>query len=42
MKKGKNFDMKALVLLLGYMFRVDDIDESVKDDLAFILSKAPF
>lgn len=42
MKKGKTFDMKALCLILAYMFRLDEVDESVKVDLEYILSKAPF
>lgn len=34
--------MKALVLILGYLFRVNDINDSVKEDVEFILGKAPY
>lgn len=35
-------DMKALCLIIGYMLRMTDLDESVQEDLEFILSKTPY
>lgn len=35
-------DMKALCLIIGYMLRMDDLNESVQEDLEFILSKTPY
>lgn len=34
--------MKALVLILGYLLRSPEINESVKEDHEFILGKAPY
>lgn len=41
-KKGKQYDMKALVLILGYLMRLDELNEDVQPALEEILSKAPY
>lgn len=41
-KKGKQFDMKSLVLILGYLTRSEDINEDVRQALEDILAKAPY
>ena len=35
-------NIKALCLILAYMLRMNELDETNKEDLEFILSKTPY
>jgi hypothetical protein len=41
-KKGKQFDMKALILILGYLTRNENLNEDAQAALNEILAKAPY
>ena len=41
-KKGRQYDMKALCLILAYLMRLPELNESTRKDLEIILQKAPF
>lgn len=41
-KKGRQYDMKALCLIFGYLMRIDEMTETLQPALEEILSKAPY
>jgi hypothetical protein len=41
-KRGQQVEMKALIIILGYLIDYDELDDSVKEDLESILKLAPF
>jgi hypothetical protein len=41
-KMGDQMSMHALCLILAYMLRMNELDESTQENLDYILSKAPY
>ena len=41
-KQGELMNMQALCIILAYMLRMDELNDTVQEDLDYILSKAPY
>jgi hypothetical protein len=41
-KMAEILNMQALCVILAYMLRMDELNESLKEDVEYILGKAPY
>lgn len=41
-KMGEQMSMQALCIILAYMLRMNELNESTEEDLEYILSKTPY
>lgn len=41
-RMAEMLNMQALCIILAYMLRMNELNESVQEDLEYILSKAPY